>query len=84
MGMTEFEREDWEYAFEGAIQRCETIALVHKASHCPICDAELGEPDFEGEDRSVGIFGVLWVNYCQEHGTFTVDELGEVEWEVEP
>lgn len=69
------EREVWE---REAAHRAE-VALY--AQLCPACGVHCGEADFEPDDPSVGIFGVLWGNECPTHGLFTVYEDGDLEFE---
>lgn len=51
------------------------------AHFCPKCGQDCGDPDFEPDDPTVGIFSVLWANECPEHGLFTVYDDGDLEFE---
>ena len=53
-------------------------ALTLYAHFCPDCGQDCGDPDFEPDDPSVGIFGILWANICPDHGLFTVYDDGSV------
>ncbi len=60
--------ENWLDAYYPA-QHVLVLSLLSR--RCPTCNQIVAtEPEYEGEDRSVGIFGERWVNVCPTDGTF--------------
>jgi hypothetical protein len=81
----EWDRADWEGAYDWAFEKVRHIALKLKARICPICNKDCGKADYEPDDPSVGIFGSFWFNVCEEHGEFaTLGPDGEQEQWKEP
>lgn len=72
--------ENWDYDFDAALQIVEAKVLEYKAKVCPTCGVDCGEPWFEPDDPSVGIFGAFWINTCEEHGEFTTSTDGSQEF----
>lgn len=53
--------------------------LMLYARFCPICEQDCGEPEYEGDDLSVGIRCELWINSCPQHGGFSSSSNGTTE-----
>lgn len=60
----ELREEEWWYAFYYGLERIQSICGEYLASHCPKCEQELSEPEFEPADLSVGINWAGWYNEC--------------------
>ena len=71
----------WQDSFEWGLERIRLLALSAKAQFCPVCGYDTGEPDFEPDDPTVGIFGICWVGECPVHGVFSTDSEGYQELE---
>jgi len=51
------------------------------ARFCPVCGQDCGAAEFEPDDPSVGINGVLWANECPDHGLYAVYDDGDVSFD---
>lgn len=67
----DYEREAWAMDYSYALETIYAIVFADRARFCPVCDAEVGQVEWEAGDYSVGIYP-CWENACPEHGEFVV------------